>query len=222
MSNVPWTFNEYSTNRLTLIYTCNKCADLTKPLSSPADKACVCDPVTWKYYHWELGSHRYKKERENIQFACHTPFTCHCITLEDVVRRVIPTAYCELPHKFCRMDALTLSLPCYIGTVFFLLLLFWKGVFVSRSGWTTACAFLVPARIPELSPGLTWSEIVVNLLYARTWTSPCFFHIQITASAFSHPIQHPTAGELTPMTPVGLFMAGSWQIISFFCSQYWS
>ena len=43
---------------------------------------------------------------------------------------------------------------------------------------------------------------------------PVFFHIQIMASASSHPIQHPTSGELTPMTPVGLVMAGCWQINS--------
>ena len=37
-------------------------------------------------------------------------------------------------------------------------------------------------------------------------------HIQITASAPSHPIQHPTGGESTPITPVGLVMDGCWQI----------
>ena len=30
----------------------------------------------------------------------------------------------------------------------------------------------------------------------------------------SHPIQHPTAGESTPMTPMGLVMAGCWLINS--------
>ena len=39
-------------------------------------------------------------------------------------------------------------------------------------------------------------------------------HSQNTASAPSHPIQHPTAGERTPMTPMGLVMAGCWQINS--------
>ena len=37
-------------------------------------------------------------------------------------------------------------------------------------------------------------------------------HSQNTASAPSHPIQHPTAGERTPVTPMGLAMAGCWQI----------
>ena len=39
-------------------------------------------------------------------------------------------------------------------------------------------------------------------------------HIQTTASAPSHPIQHPTAAEIPPMTPAGLVMAGCWQINS--------
>ena len=39
-------------------------------------------------------------------------------------------------------------------------------------------------------------------------------HTQNTASAPSHPIQHPTAGESTPLTPTGLVMAGCWQINS--------
>ena len=49
---------------------------------------------------------------------------------------------------------------------------------------------------------------------------PILLHIigfgqsQNTASAPSHPIQHPTAGERTPMTPMGLVMAGCWQINS--------
>ena len=38
--------------------------------------------------------------------------------------------------------------------------------------------------------------------------------IQITASAPSHPIQHPTTGEITPMTPVGLGIASCRQITS--------
>ena len=37
-------------------------------------------------------------------------------------------------------------------------------------------------------------------------------HTQNTASAPSHPIQHPTAGTSTHMTPVGLVMAGCCQI----------
>ena len=37
-------------------------------------------------------------------------------------------------------------------------------------------------------------------------------HTQNTASAPSHPIQHPTAGASTHMTPVGLVMAGCCQI----------
>ena len=39
-------------------------------------------------------------------------------------------------------------------------------------------------------------------------------HTQNTASAPSHPIQHPTAGESTRMTQMGLVMAGCWQINS--------
>ena len=39
-------------------------------------------------------------------------------------------------------------------------------------------------------------------------------HIQITASAPSYPIHYLTAGEITHMTPVGLVMAGCWQINS--------
>ena len=41
-----------------------------------------------------------------------------------------------------------------------------------------------------------------------------YTHIQNTASAPSHPIQHSTAGESTPMTSMGLVMAGYWQINS--------
>ena len=37
-------------------------------------------------------------------------------------------------------------------------------------------------------------------------------HTQNTASAPSHPIQHPTAGMGTHMTPVGCVMAGCCQI----------
>ena len=37
-------------------------------------------------------------------------------------------------------------------------------------------------------------------------------HTQNTASAPSHPIQHPTVAESTHMTPVGLVMDGCWQI----------
>ena len=37
-------------------------------------------------------------------------------------------------------------------------------------------------------------------------------HSQNTASTPSHPIQHPTAGQRTPLTPMGLVMAGCWQI----------
>ena len=39
-------------------------------------------------------------------------------------------------------------------------------------------------------------------------------HTQNTASAPSHPIQHSTAGDSTPMAPMGLVMAGCWQINS--------
>ena len=39
-------------------------------------------------------------------------------------------------------------------------------------------------------------------------------HTQNTVSAPSHPIQYPTADERTPMTPLGLVMAGCWQIKS--------
>ena len=49
----------------------------------------------------------------------------------------------------------------------------------------------------------------------QTWTpreQVDLHHIQITASAPSHPIQHHTSGERTPMTPVGLVMAGCWEI----------
>ena len=39
-------------------------------------------------------------------------------------------------------------------------------------------------------------------------------HTQNTPSAPGNPIQHPIAGERTPMTPMGLVMAGCWQINS--------
>ena len=65
----------------------------------------------------------------------------------------------------------------------------------------------------EKRVGSAWQEYCLSiptLIMNQTPKS----HIQITASAPSHPIQHPTAGEITPVTPVGLAMAGCWQINS--------
>ena len=57
-------------------------------------------------------------------------------------------------------------------------------------------------RREELPPGTPMTSLCLPI------------HTQNTASAPSHPIQHPTAGESTPLTPMGLVMAGCWQINS--------
>ena len=46
------------------------------------------------------------------------------------------------------------------------------------------------------------------------WLNFKYIHSQNTASAPSHPIQHPTAGESTHFTPMGHDMAGCWHINS--------
>ena len=54
--------------------------------------------------------------------------------------------------------------------------------------------------------------ILQTILACITIIKPRYTHN--TASAPSHPIQHPTAGASTHMTPLGLVMAGCWQINS--------
>ena len=75
-----------------------------------------------------------------------------------------------------------------------------------------------------------WILTLQNLVRPK-WSQPAgywsFFviyhvhHLQLEHQAYpdhsvspSHPIQHTTAGETTHMTPVGLVMAGCWQIKS--------
>ena len=54
-----------------------------------------------------------------------------------------------------------------------------------------------------------------NFIEVRAWMSNYIpYHTQNTVSTPSHPIQHPIASEHTPMTPMGLAMAGCWQINS--------
>ena len=74
----------------------------------------------------------------------------------------------------------------------------------------TECAQYIFCRriLPSAGGALViiWCSILIEC-------GQCVFqrlHIQITASAPSHPIQHPIAGETTHMTPVGLVIAGCW------------
>ena len=79
--------------------------------------------------------------------------------------------------------------------------------------WTWA--FRIGVNWVSIAFGTIWGDenwMSIGLLTISTGEN--WVHTQNTPSAPSHPNQHPIAGERTPMTPMGLVMAGCWQINS--------
>ena len=79
-------------------------------------------------------------------------------------------------------------------------------------GWPIKPVNHIKPQLNRFCPKSFWTTTSQNADGAPPYRGFQRYHTQNTASAPSHPIQHPTAGMGTHMTPVGCVMAGCCQI----------